>query len=142
MTRILLVWMLLLAGFAVQAQTDQAQTPEPREFEYQEGDTTYVMKRYVMVLLLRGDKAHDYSEEELKELQAGHMDNMNRLAEAGKLVIAGPFGDDGDLRGICIMDTETVAEAEELMSADPAIQAGRLRMECHPWWGAKGTVLK
>ncbi len=134
---------ILLSGFI--STSLNAQSPvekEPRTFEYQEGDTTYFMKRYVMVFLMRGDKAMEYSEKELEEIQAGHMANLSKMEKSGELVMAGPFGDDTEFRGILIMDTETIEEAQELVEIDPAIQAGRLKAEYHPWWGAVGTALR
>jgi len=59
----------------------------------------------------------------------------------GKIVIAGPMGDDGNLRGIFIMDCESVEEAKNLCETDPAIKKKRLLYEVHPWWAAKGSVL-
>lgn len=93
------------------------------------------MKKYVMAFLKRGpNRAKDA--EEAKKIQAGHMANINRMAQSGKLVVAGPFLDNGDLRGIYIFNVESVAEAEELTKTDPAIQAGTLAMELHPWYGS------
>jgi uncharacterized protein len=66
------------------------------------------------------------------------MDNIKKLAAEGKLVIAGPFGDDGDLRGIFIMDVATKEEAERLCAEDPAVKSGRLIVEIKPWYGPKG----
>jgi len=68
------------------------------------------------------------------------MDNITRLAEEGKLVLAGPFLDTGETRGIYIFNVETIEEAEELTSTDPAIKAGRLIMELHPWYGSAAVV--
>lgn len=107
-----------------------------------EGDTTYVMRRYVMVMLYKGKKANKYSKEEVAKIQEGHMANIGRLAEEGKLLVAGPMDDDTDLRGIFILDCADVAEAKTLVDTDPAVKAGRLRPEYHPWWTAKGTVIK
>ncbi|MEM0997611.1 MAG: YciI family protein [Bacteroidota bacterium] len=120
----------------------ESESARPRTFEMKEGDTTYTMKQYVFVVLMRGKKAYDYSEAELDSLQAGHMANMNRLAEEGKLVMAGPFGEGGDHRGLMILDCATIEEAEAFLATDPAVQAGRLRCEFHTWWGAVGTELK
>jgi len=64
------------------------------------------------------------------------MQNINRMANEGKLVLAGPFFDDGDVRGIYIFNVSTVEEARALTETDPAIQAGRLAMELHPWYGS------
>lgn len=124
------------------AQNDSVPAKEPRDFVMTEGDTTYTMRRYIMVFLMRGDRATTYSKEELEKIQAGHMGNINRLAAEGKILVAGPFGDDTDFRGIFIMDCETIEEAEELVGTDPAVKAGRLRAEYHPWWTARGTVIK
>jgi uncharacterized protein YciI len=49
--------------------------------------------------------------------------------------VAGPFLDGGDIRGIYIFDVKTVEEAQALTETDPAIKAGRLTMELHPWYG-------
>lgn len=106
-----------------------------------EGEETYVMKQYYMCFLKRGPN-RDQDKETVMALQEAHLANIGRLAELGKIVIAGPFGDDGDLRGIFIMNTRTREEAEELVNSDPAIQAGRLSYELIPWWGAIGSSLK
>src|ERR1043165_3193469 len=68
------------------------------------------MKTYVMAFLKAGPN-RNRPREEAQKLQAAHRANINRLAREGKLVLAGPFADDGDLRGIYIFDVATVAEA-------------------------------
>lgn len=103
------------------------------------GADDYGMRPYVMAFLKSGPN-RDQSEEESQELQAAHMENIGRLAEEGKLVLAGPFLDGGDLRGIYIFAVESVEEAEELTATDPAIQAGRLVMELHPWYGSAAVM--
>jgi len=111
------------------------------EFEMKEGDTTYIMKKYYMVLLLLNPDKEQLDSTQVVEIQKAHLDNINRLAEMGKIVIAGPMGDDGNLRGIFIMDCESVEEAKNLCETDPAIKKKRLLYEVHPWWAAKGSVL-
>lgn len=64
------------------------------EFEMKEGDTTYIMKKYYLVLLKRGTKAKEYTKEELTKIQSGHLANINKLAEQGYLDIAGPMDKD------------------------------------------------
>ncbi len=97
------------------------------------------MKRYVMAFLKRGpNRGQDSST--AADLQKAHLANINRLAQEGKLILADPFLDDGDLRGIFLFDVETVEEARALTGTDPAIQAGRLIMELHPWYGSEALM--
>lgn len=140
--KFLLFALLLSVSTPMFSQTSETKVPEPREFEMKDGDTTYVMRRYVMVLLHTGKKANKFPKAELEAIQAGHMANIKRLADAGKLLVAGPMGDDSELRGIFILDCEDVAEAQALVETDPAVKAGRLRAEYHTWWTARGTVIK
>jgi uncharacterized protein len=93
------------------------------------------MRKYVIAFLKAGPN-RDQSEEEAGRLMKAHLDNIGRLAAEGKLVLAGPFMDDGALRGIYIFDVETLEEAAALTATDPAIKAGRLEMELHPWYGS------
>lgn len=109
-------------------------------FEMTEADTSYLMKKYFLVLLKAGEN-RDHSPEEAAEIQKGHMENMNKIAESGQLNIAGPMGEDGPLRGIMILAVPTKEAAEILLKDDPAVIAGRLKYEIHPWWAAKGSKL-
>lgn len=103
------------------------------------GADDYGMKQYVMAFLKRGPNRSQDSAEATK-LQRAHLDNISRLAEEGKLVLAGPFLDNGDLRGIYIFNVKTVDEAKTLTETDPAIQQGRLIMELMPWYGSAGLM--
>ncbi|MDB2657366.1 YciI family protein [Crocinitomicaceae bacterium] len=103
------------------------------------GADDYGMRSYVMAFLKSGPN-RDQTEEEAQELQAAHMANIGRLADEGTLVLAGPFLDNGDLRGIYIFAVESVEEAEVLTATDPAIKAGRLIMELHPWYGSAAVM--
>ena len=64
-----------------------------------------------------------------------HLKNIDRMAEEGTLVLAGPFLGDGDLRGIYIFNVKSIEEARKLTNTDPAIQAGSLKMELMEWYG-------
>lgn len=96
------------------------------------------MQGYFFVLLKRGAHAADVPKEKLADLQKGHMANITQMARDGKLVLAGPFTDDGDLRGIFILNVASLEEAKKLVDGDPAVAAGRLQAEIHPWYGPKG----
>lgn len=113
---------------------------EFEEFESKEGDTTYIMKKYFVAFLKAGPNT-DQSLYEANKIQMEHMNHLNELAEAGKIIISGPMGDEGELRGIVIFNVPTQEEAEKLAAEDPAVKAGRLIMEIHPWWAAKGSKL-
>lgn len=103
------------------------------------GADEYGMKRYVMAFLKMGPNRGQDSLE-AAQLQRAHLDNIKRMAEARQLVVAGPFMDAGDIRGIYIFNVETVEEAEALTKTDPAIKAGRLVMELHPWYGSAALM--
>ena len=100
------------------------------------------MTTVIIGLLKRGPRAAEWDEkpDELAQLQQAHLANNVRLAEMGKLVVAGPFMDDGFWRGVFVFNVESVAEAEELVASDPSVQAGRLDFELHPWMIEKGVI--
>lgn len=98
------------------------------------GADQYGMKKYVMAFLKRGPN-RDRDSVQAMELQRAHLKNIERMAEEGKLVLAGPFLDDGETRGIYIFDVPTIDEAKKLTETDPAIKAGSLVMELRPWYG-------
>jgi uncharacterized protein YciI len=95
---------------------------------------------YVFGLLVRGPKLTREQTEETKKIQEGHMANINRLAETGKLVLAGPFVDGGDRRGVFIFKVDSLSEAQALTDTDPAVIAGRLNVVLHQWSVPKGML--
>jgi len=99
------------------------------------GADDYGMKKYVMAFLKRGPN-RDQDSITAVELQRAHLKNITKMAEDGKLVLAGPFFDEGEVRGIYIFDVETIEEARSLTETDPAIKAGRLVMDLRMWYGS------
>ena len=99
------------------------------------------MKKYVMAFLLRGDRVAEYTPEQRQEIQAGHMANISKMADMGKLIVAGPFFGNDDLRGIYIFDVQTLEEAKALTETDPAIQAGVLKMDLKEWYGSAALMM-
>lgn len=91
------------------------------------------IRKYWFVMLTTGPNRTQDSATAVK-LQAGHMANMEVMHQDGKLKVAGPFGDNGNWRGIFIFDCETKEEVVALLAKDPAIAAGRLAYEIHPWY--------
>ncbi len=103
------------------------------------GADDYGMKHYVMAFLKAGPR-RDQDSVTAAQIQKDHMANINRLAEEGKLIVAGPFEDNGELRGIFIFNVTSMEEAKTLTESDPAVQSGRLIMELHPWYGSAAMM--
>ncbi|MGI8836442.1 MAG: YciI family protein [Pyrinomonadaceae bacterium] len=96
--------------------------------------------RAYLGLLFRGDKWTPEKTPATEELQRAHLANIGRLEKLNKLVVAGPFGDNTPLRGIFVFRVASIDEARELAATDPAVQAGRLKIEMHPWIVPEGIL--
>ena len=103
------------------------------------GADDYGMKQYVMAFLKEG-KNKNLDSAESANLQIAHLKNIIRLADEGKLIVAGPFMDNQPIRGIFIFNVGTVEEAKRLTETDPAIKAGVLEMELRPWYGSAALI--
>ena len=99
----------------------------------------YGMHRYVMCFLRTGPNK-SLSADSSKKIQAAHLQNIKKLADEGKLVVAGPFIDETELEGIFIFNVPTVEEAQKLTNTDPAVKAGVLVMELHPWYCSAALI--
>ncbi len=126
-----------------QILTEEVQEREEQGFNAElalkYGADDYGMKKYVLAFLKRGPN-QDLDSVKKMELQSAHLANITRMAEEGKLVLAGPFFGNDELRGIYIFDVESLQEAEDLTNSDPAIQAGSLVMELKEWYGSAALV--
>jgi uncharacterized protein YciI len=100
------------------------------------------MKSYVLCILKTGPKDAEIEGDARKEVFAGHFANIGRLAGEGKLVVAGPFGqNDRSYRGLYIFNVATVEEAEKLVILDPAVKAGVFIYELTPWYGSAAMMV-
>jgi uncharacterized protein YciI len=97
------------------------------------------MRNYVLVILKTGPTpvppgpARD-------EIFRGHFANMKRLADEGKLALAGPFGDKGDWRGLFIFAVDTLEEAKQLASSDPVVKSGEMTAEFHKLYASAALM--
>ena len=114
-----------------------------KTFDYVDEKTqdTILMQQYFMAFLKTGP-IRGQNEEESAELQEAHLAHLSKMYELGYADISGPFGDDSDIRGITIYNVPTLKMADSLANADPMVKAGRLEIEIHPWWAAKGFSLR
>ncbi len=96
---------------------------------------------YSFVLLKRGPRAAEFSDDELEVLQAQHLAHLEAMTEQGHLVIAGPFSDQPDetLRGFCLYRTD-LEETRRLAESDPSVRAGRMAVDVMAWWTKKGSL--
>lgn len=100
------------------------------------GADDYGMKSYVLVMLKTGPN-QTADRTLISDRSRGHLDNISRLVEQGKLVVAGPLGkNDKTYRGIFILNVSTLEEAESLLQTDPAIKEGLLDAELYNWYGS------
>jgi uncharacterized protein len=123
---VLLFVLIALAGFALAPAQTETNAKSPQHF---------------LVLLNRPANAPQLSKEAGAKLQEEHMANIRKLVAEHKLLIAGPFMDDTTLRGIFVLQAETVAQAQVWADSDPAVKAGRLSAELHgPWLIDPGAI--
>ena len=95
-----------------------------------------------MLVILRTGPTRVPDGDARKAMFAGHMANIRRLSDEGKLVLAGPFGDkDGDWRGLFVFAVADIEEAKALVATDPVIIQGEMVAEYHSWYGSAATVL-
>ena len=102
------------------------------------------MTIYYIYLLKKGPAWSPDETPEISALQEAHLANLKRLGDMGKLVINGPlldsFATSGEIRGIGVLKTGSLAEAQELISTDPMVRVGRLIFELHTWMVAKNIL--
>lgn len=112
-------------------------------FDYVDEKTqdTVIMQQYFMAFLKKGP-IRGQNEEEAAHLQKAHRAHLGKMYELGYADISGPFGDDGDIRGITIYNVPTLKMADSLANSDPMVKAGRLEIEIRPWWAGKGYPLR
>jgi uncharacterized protein len=105
------------------------------------GADEYGMKNYVFVILKTGPNDDKFKGKERDDIFAAHLANIGRLADEGKLALAGPFGkNDRAYRGLFIFNVATVEEAQKLVETDPTVKAGVLIAELTPWYGSASLM--
>ncbi|CAN5497648.1 hypothetical protein BH10ACI2_BH10ACI2_25880 [soil metagenome] len=99
------------------------------------------MKMYVLCILKTGPKDAEIKGKDRDDIFAGHFANIGRLADEGKLAVAGPFEkNDRTYRGLYIFNVGTIADAEKLVVLDPAVKAGVFVPELTLWYATAALM--
>lgn len=143
-TKIILTVSILATSFLLGQK--KAEKPKfNQQLATELGADKYGMKAYTIVMLTTGaTKIEDKTK--MGELMKGHMTNIGKLADEGKIIVAGPFREDNkqNFEGMFIFNTKSKEEAEQWVKSDPAVQAGVFGYEIFPWYGSAAlpTYLK
>lgn len=123
-----------------QAQ-DTTSTKQPETFDLEWAGENHTMQKYFIVFLKSGPNRNQTKEEETV-LQEKHLAYLGDLYKKGIINLNGPTDGKSDLRGFSVYNVPTIEQAIELAKNDPMVIAGRLAIEAHPWWLAKGSGVK
>ena len=130
----LLIFILLNIHFSAKCQTENPLYNKILADSL--GGDDYGMKSYILVILKTGPNQIN-DKKILDSLFRGHMENIGRLASIGKLVVAGPLGEnDLTYRGIFILNVKSISEAKALLETDPTIKEKVLSAELFNWYGS------
>ena len=134
MKTLILISFVLVAVFQLQAQTNNPVYDSALAEKL--GGDDYGMKSYMLVILKTGsNKTTD--KPFIDSCFRGHMENIGRMVDANKLIVAGPLGkNENSYRGIFILNVKTVEEANSLLESDPAVKENLLAAEIYKWYGS------
>jgi uncharacterized protein len=128
--------LLLILTFSINLSAQKANPLYDSVLARKLGADERGMKRYVLVILKSGTNNVQDSARRA-ELFAGHFSNMNRLEEEGKLIIAGPLGQNSQsYRGIFIFNVPDVDEARKLVDQDPTVREKIFDVEYFSFYGS------
>ncbi len=138
-SKTILCFLIMLAIGKANAQTSNPKYN--KQLADSLGADEYGMKMYVLVILKTG-KVKIENKQQQDSLLRGHLHNISRLAEAGKLVLAGPMKENPkEYEGIFVLNVKTIGEANALLETDPAIQSKVLDTELYEWYGSAALPL-
>ena len=139
----LFVLSALVVAFVTVASAQSKGQPNPAydaELAKKLGGNDGGMRQYIFVLLKTGPTPVPAGKER-DAMFAGHMANINRLADEGKLVMAGPLDRVEGWRGLFIFAVTDIEEAKKLVATDPVITKGEMIAEYHKWFGSAGVMM-
>lgn len=104
------------------------------------GADDYGMRGFVLVVLKTGPTKVPKGEQR-NEMFSGHLANIQRLADEGKLVLAGPLDGVDGWRGIFVFATPDIETAKSWVATDPVIINGEMVAEYHTFYGSAALMM-
>lgn len=141
--RVLLAGLALLVLLARLAPAGAAEAPAAPAYDpalaQRLGADDYGMRAYVLVILKTGPKRMAEGPDR-DAMFRGHFANMKRLADEGKLVLAGPLDGVDGWRGLFVFAVKEIDEAKQLAATDPVLVAGEMVAEYHRYYGSAALM--
>ena len=139
---------LTLAAMALLATAwASGQTPAPAakpvydaELARKVGADDRGMRKFVLVILKTGPTRVPAGKER-DEMFKGHFANISRLADEGKLVLAGPLDGQEGWRGLFLFPVGDIEAAKQLVATVPVISKGEMVAEYHAFYGSAALML-
>jgi len=132
---------VLLAALTSAVRGAEAQAPAfDAALASKVGADEHGMRAYVLVILKTGPNKMPAGPER-DEMFKGHFANIKRLADEGKLAVAGPFDGVDGWRGMFIFAVKDIDEARALTASDPVIAKGEMVAEFHKYYGSAALML-
>ena len=130
---LLIITLIVMANSSAFSQQDDSLKSDEPEWE---------MKTYYFVFLNAVTDRPKLDSAKAMEIQTGHLANIDKMFKEGKCKLAGPFLEEGETRGILIMDVASIEEARELLNNDPAIANNRLIPVIKKWYGPANLIVE
>jgi len=130
---------LILCAFTGISAADSPAPAYDAQLASKLGADEHGMRQYVMVILKTGPTPKPKGKER-DEMFKGHFANIQRLADQGKLVLAGPFDGVDGWRGMFIFAVKDIEEAKLLTATDPVIASGEMVAEYHKYYGSAAIM--
>jgi uncharacterized protein YciI len=140
---IVLLFAAIVGGATFVSSSHADEKPAPgfdAALAQQVGADEHGMRSYVLVILKTGPTPLPKGEKR-DAMFKGHFANMERLANEGKLAVAGPLDGVDGWRGLFILAVKDIEEAKALTATDPVIINGEMIAEYHKHFGSAALML-
>jgi uncharacterized protein YciI len=137
---LILCSLMLFASHAAQAQTSPVVQAYDADLAKSLGGDEHGMRRYVLVILKTGPRKMSEGPART-EMFKGHFANIERLAAAKKLAVAGPLDGVDGWRGVFVIAAADIDEAKRYVETDPVIVNGEMVAEYHKFFSSAGLMM-